>query len=69
MHHDGKATASQLELAAEEAGFFTLETSFPNPSAAPNGVETAGNNAIDFKIGKEHSNRRIWCGNGHESDQ
>jgi hypothetical protein len=37
MHHDGKATASQLELAAEEAGFFTLETSFPNPSAAPNG--------------------------------
>jgi hypothetical protein len=37
MHHDGNATASQLELAAEEAGFFTLEKSFPNPSAAPNG--------------------------------
>ena len=23
LHHDGKGAASQLELAAEEAGFFT----------------------------------------------
>jgi hypothetical protein len=37
LHHDGEGAASQLELAAEEAGFFTLEKGFPNPSAAPNG--------------------------------
>jgi hypothetical protein len=37
LYHDGNAAASQLELAAEEAGFFTLEKSFSNPSVAPNG--------------------------------